>query len=920
MSLRSIMAVPNGPNSPGLQQVEGQFLKSIWIDDESGIIYADTVPINTPGTGGGGSPGGATNSIQINNGDGTFAGSIWTAAGNGLFCQDDNAQINAQSQDGNSGFFANLADMGVFGNGFETDLVCSQPNAGDAPNVSNFLNVFFGGGNIGCFAGPGSPVGIISGGLGSLFLRSDGADASNTLYVNVVDAGWIALGGGGGLTAPWSQTGPTIQVADDSASLSVSNTAADSSVGIGPTGIGVNDDTGGATLTTAVIRVHLVDNTKQFVASLIDGVEVIGIPLDLSSASGLVDSLGSPGVNTQLLSSTSTGVKWVDSSGGSFPTLNQVSNPTATKNFTLPQTANFIISGTQPDSVSSGDGTNAGTPLLLTGYTGGATTDTGTTAGIGSSSQFSFGDGGDASGGTDAKGGLGGSFAITTGSGGASSGSADNANGGDIVFQFGTAGNGGAGAIGRDGKFIVQGSMEVDGGIIASSSAPPDQTGTGTNGFGISLSASEGGASTGTATTAGDGGTWTAVSGPGGAGTGTDTIGGNGGDYNFYTGGGGSSTGTAVNSHGGDFTIHLGAPGTGGSGTAGRGGQFTLMDALGATIILNGFGNVDLTSAPGSQMDISTSDAILSLDTSGTGYIRSNGNHKFLNNIILPSDAIITSGAGSPEGVVTGKIGSLYLRSNGAAGTTLYVKNSGTGNTGWSSNLASAGGTTGQMQYNNAGALAGSNFIVDTDSIIIQGDDVGFEMLNAAPSAGIIMAVTAGVPKFVLFGATELNDSTLSAGVAGQFLSSGGAGAGVTWTDPTILQSTTTITSAQIKTLASVPAILSISAPGVGKFIRVESAVFQYVFGTIPYTVDPSATIVIDYDASGMQATVPFGEGGIIDQSNNVIFTANPNNNGSNQTFYENLALTVRNEGSVTDATLGDGTLVVTVRYYIQSC
>ena len=44
---------------------------------------------------------------------------------------------------------------------------------------------------------------------------------------------------------------------------------------------------------------------------------------------------------------------------------------------------------------------------------------------------------------------------------------------------------------------------------------------------------------------------------------------------------------------------------------------------------------------------------------------------------------IILSGAGSPEGAVTANIGSLFLRNNGGAGTTFYVKESGTGNTGW---------------------------------------------------------------------------------------------------------------------------------------------------------------------------------------------------------------------------------------------
>jgi len=45
--------------------------------------------------------------------------------------------------------------------------------------------------------------------------------------------------------------------------------------------------------------------------------------------------------------------------------------------------------------------------------------------------------------------------------------------------------------------------------------------------------------------------------------------------------------------------------------------------------------------------------------------------------------AAIFSGTGTPEAAVTAPIGSLYLRTDGGAGTTLYVKESGTGNTGW---------------------------------------------------------------------------------------------------------------------------------------------------------------------------------------------------------------------------------------------
>ena len=41
------------------------------------------------------------------------------------------------------------------------------------------------------------------------------------------------------------------------------------------------------------------------------------------------------------------------------------------------------------------------------------------------------------------------------------------------------------------------------------------------------------------------------------------------------------------------------------------------------------------------------------------------------------------SGAGSPEGAVVASVGSLWTRTDGGTNTTLYVKESGTGNTGW---------------------------------------------------------------------------------------------------------------------------------------------------------------------------------------------------------------------------------------------
>jgi len=52
-------------------------------------------------------------------------------------------------------------------------------------------------------------------------------------------------------------------------------------------------------------------------------------------------------------------------------------------------------------------------------------------------------------------------------------------------------------------------------------------------------------------------------------------------------------------------------------------------------------------------------------------------------NLIFTAGPTWTSGSGSPEGSVTASVGSLYTNTSGGSNTTLWVKESGTGNTGW---------------------------------------------------------------------------------------------------------------------------------------------------------------------------------------------------------------------------------------------
>lgn len=65
--------------------------------------------------------------------------------------------------------------------------------------------------------------------------------------------------------------------------------------------------------------------------------------------------------------------------------------------------------------------------------------------------------------------------------------------------------------------------------------------------------------------------------------------------------------------------------------------------------------------------------------------------------------AQMISGTGSPEGVVTARIGSVYMNRTGGAGNAMYIKESSTGNTGWAQFLNTAPLFFGAL---NAGAAA----------------------------------------------------------------------------------------------------------------------------------------------------------------------------------------------------------------------
>lgn len=127
-----------------------------------------------------------------------------------------------------------------------------------------------------------------------------------------------------------------------------------------------------------------------------------------------------------------------------------------------------------------------------------------------------------------------------------------------------------------------------------------------------------------------------------------------------------------------------------------------------------------------------------------------------LNNIIkqlvdnVPSDlenVRIFKGYGTPEASVTAGIGSLYMRVDGAVGTTTYQKQSGTGNTGWVAIPGTSGGGFGDV----VGPAS------STDNAIVRFDGTTGKLIQ---DSAITIADTSGN----MAGVGTINTHTIPAG------------------------------------------------------------------------------------------------------------------------------------------------------------
>ena len=96
--------------------------------------------------------------------------------------------------------------------------------------------------------------------------------------------------------------------------------------------------------------------------------------------------------------------------------------------------------------------------------------------------------------------------------------------------------------------------------------------------------------------------------------------------------------------------------------------QFAVWGRTGTTVVIGAGNATRVEVQSGGDVKINTGNIVVG--GSGKG-------------LDFGSNVLWRTGAGSPEGVVTASVGSLYTRTDGGLLSTLYVKESGAGNTGW---------------------------------------------------------------------------------------------------------------------------------------------------------------------------------------------------------------------------------------------
>lgn len=157
------------------------------------------------------------------------------------------------------------------------------------------------------------------------------------------------------------------------------------------------------------------------------------------------------------------------------------------------------------------------------------------------------------------------------------------------------------------------------------------------------------------------------------------TTAGDGSGWSLVRGRGTHSSPSAVTND--DLLGFIDARGATGSGLTDE-GSFAAIYAM-----VDSSGSVSTTSFPGRLSFYTTANGSNSLAEririNNSGTVDIGAGVLAFGSAIGANTATARQGSGSPEGVVTANVGAIYLRSDGSNSTTLYVKQNGSGNTGW---------------------------------------------------------------------------------------------------------------------------------------------------------------------------------------------------------------------------------------------
>jgi len=136
-------------------------------------------------------------------------------------------------------------------------------------------------------------------------------------------------------------------------------------------------------------------------------------------------------------------------------------------------------------------------------------------------------------------------------------------------------------------------------------------------------------------------------------------------------------------------SVSWSVPGTIGSGTPNT-GAFTTLSATGQITSTLASGTAPLVVASTTKVANLNVDQLDGGDWAAPGAIGSGTPAAITGTTVQANTSFnagtaakILWGTGSPEGVATANVGSIYFRTDGSAGTTLYTKEAGTGNAGW---------------------------------------------------------------------------------------------------------------------------------------------------------------------------------------------------------------------------------------------